>query len=50
MAAGIVRGLRGAGLDVDLSTDGDDGARRLLADKYDIVVLDLMLSRRRAAP
>jgi DNA-binding response OmpR family regulator len=43
MAAGIVRGLRGAGLDVELSTDGNDGTRRLLADKYDIVVLDLML-------
>jgi two-component system, OmpR family, response regulator len=43
MAAGIVRGLRGAGLDVELSTDGIDGARRMLADKYDIVVLDLML-------
>ena len=43
MAAGIVRGLRGAGLDVELSTDGNDGTRRLLADRYDIVVLDLML-------
>jgi DNA-binding response OmpR family regulator len=42
-AAGIVRGLRAAGLAVDLSTDGADGARRILADKYDIVVLDLML-------
>ncbi|HEY3818917.1 MAG TPA: response regulator transcription factor [Polyangiaceae bacterium] len=42
-AAGIVRGLRGAGLDVDLSTNGDDGASRMLADRYDIVVLDLML-------
>jgi DNA-binding response OmpR family regulator len=42
-AAGIVRGLRGAGLDVDLSTSGADGARRILADRYDIVVLDLML-------
>jgi DNA-binding response OmpR family regulator len=44
-AAGIVRGLRAAGLDVELSTDGVDAARRLLADKYDIVVLDLMLPR-----
>jgi CheY-like chemotaxis protein len=35
-AAGIVHGLRGAGLDVDLSTNGADGARRMLADKYDI--------------
>jgi DNA-binding response OmpR family regulator len=42
-AAGIVRGLRGAGLDVDLSTHGDDGAKRVLSDRYDIVVLDLML-------
>jgi two-component system, OmpR family, response regulator len=42
-AAGIVRGLRGAGLDVELSTDGTDGARRILSEKYDVVVLDLML-------
>jgi two-component system OmpR family response regulator len=42
-AAGVVRGLRGAGLEVELSTDGVDGARRILSEKYDIVVLDLML-------
>jgi CheY-like chemotaxis protein len=43
MAAGVVRGLRGAGLDVERSTDGADAARRMLAERYDIVVLDLML-------
>jgi DNA-binding response OmpR family regulator len=42
-AAGIVRGLRAAGLDVELSTNGADGSRRVLAERYDIVVLDLML-------
>jgi DNA-binding response OmpR family regulator len=42
-AAGIVRGLRAAGLDVELSTNGVDGSRRALAERYDIVVLDLML-------
>lgn len=42
-AAGIVRGLKGAGLDVELSTNGADAVRRMLAETYDIVVLDLML-------
>jgi DNA-binding response OmpR family regulator len=42
-AAGIVRGLRSARFDVELSTDGVDGARRILSDRYDVVVLDLML-------
>jgi two-component system OmpR family response regulator len=42
-AAGIVRGLRAAGLDVELSTNGGDGGRRVLSERYDIVVLDLML-------
>lgn len=43
MAAGVVRGLKGAGLDVELSTDGVDASRKLVAGRYDIVVLDLML-------
>jgi DNA-binding response OmpR family regulator len=42
-AAGIVRGLKSLRFDVDLSTDGADGARRILSDHYDIIVLDLML-------
>jgi two-component system OmpR family response regulator len=42
-AAGIVRGLRATGFEVDLSTDGRDGAERLLTHKYDIAVVDLML-------
>jgi two-component system OmpR family response regulator len=43
MAAGIVRGLKGAGFDVDVANDGVGGARAALAGAHDIVVLDLML-------
>jgi DNA-binding response OmpR family regulator len=43
MAGGIVRGLRSAGFDVELSTSGPDGARRALEGHYDLVTLDLML-------
>jgi DNA-binding response OmpR family regulator len=42
-AAGIVRGLKSLHFDVELSTDGADGARRILTDRYDVIVLDLML-------
>ena len=43
-AAGIVRGPQGARVfEVDLSTNGADGIRQILADRYDVVVLDLML-------
>jgi DNA-binding response OmpR family regulator len=42
-AAGIVRGLRAAHFGVDLSTNGTDGARRILSESYDAIVLDLML-------
>jgi DNA-binding response OmpR family regulator len=42
-AAGIVRGLRAAGFDVDLSTDGGDAARRVVSEQHDMVVLDLNL-------
>jgi two-component system OmpR family response regulator len=42
-AAGIVRGLRAARFGVDLSTSGTDGARRILSERYDAIVLDLML-------
>jgi two-component system, OmpR family, response regulator len=42
-AAGIVRGLRALEFEVDLSTNGTDGVRQILTDRYDVVVLDLML-------
>jgi DNA-binding response OmpR family regulator len=45
-AAGIVRGLKGAGFDVTLATAGDDGAQRIVAERPEVVVLDLMLPGR----
>jgi two-component system OmpR family response regulator len=42
-AAGTVRGLRGAGFEVDLATDGREAMRRIAVEPYDLVVLDLML-------
>jgi two-component system OmpR family response regulator len=43
VAGGIVRGLRGAGFDVELATDGLGGSKRALAGRFDAIVLDLML-------
>src|SRR5580704_13102984 len=43
MAAGIVRGLRAAGFQVELATRGDEGARLALASPPDVIVLDLLL-------
>jgi two-component system OmpR family response regulator len=43
MAAGIVRGLRAAGFEVELATRGDEGARMALAREPDMIVLDLLL-------
>ena len=43
VASGIVRGLRGAGFEVELATRGDDGARRAIDDPPDVIVLDLLL-------
>lgn len=43
IAAGIVRGLKGAGFDVELAHDGRRGAELALARPFDLVVLDLML-------
>jgi len=43
MAAGIVRGLKLAELDVELATNGVDGAKRALEGPFDVVVLDLYL-------
>jgi two-component system, OmpR family, response regulator len=43
VAGGIVRGLRAAGFDVELSTNGIDGAKKALEGAYAAIVLDLML-------
>jgi DNA-binding response OmpR family regulator len=43
VAAGVVRGLRAAGMIVELASDGESGARQALAGGHDVVVLDLML-------
>jgi two-component system OmpR family response regulator len=43
VAGGIVRGLRGAGFDVELAIDGLEGTKRALAESFDAIVLDLML-------
>jgi DNA-binding response OmpR family regulator len=42
-AAGIVRGLKAAGFEVELATRGDEGARLALATAPDVIVLDLLL-------
>jgi len=46
VAAGLVRGLRLAGFEVELATDGTTGARLAMADEIDVVLLDLMLPAR----
>jgi len=38
-----VRGLRGAGFEVELATDGAMGAKKALEGLFDAIVLDLML-------
>jgi len=43
VAAGLVRGLRLAGFEVELATDGTSGARLALDAEIDVVLLDLML-------
>ena len=43
VAAGIVRGLRGAGFEVELATGGVAAARKALEQPFDAIVLDLML-------
>jgi DNA-binding response OmpR family regulator len=43
VAGGIVRGLRDAGFEVELATNGKDGAKRALAGSFAAIVLDLML-------
>jgi two-component system OmpR family response regulator len=46
VAAGLVRGLRLAGFEVELATDGNTGARLAMAPEVDAVVLDLLLPER----
>jgi DNA-binding response OmpR family regulator len=46
VAAGLVRGLRLAGFEVELATDGTTGARLAMGDGIAIVLLDLMLPQR----
>lgn len=46
VAAGLVRGLKLAGFEVELATDGTTGARLALTEGVDAVLLDLMLPQR----
>jgi DNA-binding response OmpR family regulator len=43
VAAGILRGLRRAGFDVELARDGDSGAKLAIGERVAAVVLDLNL-------
>ncbi len=43
VAAGVVRGLALAGFEVELATDGVLGTRKALEQRFDAIVLDLML-------
>jgi two-component system OmpR family response regulator len=46
MGAAMVRGLRKAGFEVELATDGQQGLERALDPSFALVVLDLMLPER----
>ena len=46
MRAGLRDNLEFDGYAVDLAADGEEGLRRLLAGRYDLVVLDVMLPKR----
>jgi len=41
----ISRALGAEGIEVDQASDGEDGLRRALATRYDVVVLDLQLPK-----
>jgi two-component system, OmpR family, response regulator len=43
VAGGIVRGLREAGFEVELTTSGVDGAKKALEGGFSAIILDLML-------
>jgi two-component system, OmpR family, response regulator len=45
MAAGLVRGLRGAGFAVELACDGEAAVRLCLEGEFDAMVLDVRLPR-----
>ena len=46
VAAGLVTGLKNAGYQVDLASDGARGVEMALSDEYDLIILDLMLPER----
>jgi two-component system, OmpR family, response regulator len=46
IAATVKRGLEGAGFDVDVSLDGEEGLWRARESHYDLFILDLMLPSR----
>lgn len=46
VAAGLVRGLRGAGFETELACDGVTATRLALAGGFDAILLDLMLPQR----
>src|SRR5947209_3929430 len=39
----VRRGLRGEGFSVDVTTEGAEGLRQALAERYDLVILDLLM-------
>ena len=43
---GLVRGLRDAGFRTSLAMDGEKGLQRILGERFDMVLLDLMLPER----
>lgn len=45
VAVGVKRALAAEGYDVDVATDGEVGLQRAMADRYDAIVLDLMLPK-----
>ncbi|MEM9194672.1 MAG: response regulator transcription factor [Myxococcota bacterium] len=40
---GLVRGLRRAGFETSLAMTGDEGLERILKERFDLILLDLML-------
>lgn len=43
IASLVAKGMREAGFHVDISSDGDSGLERALADDYDAAIIDIML-------
>ena len=39
----VSRGLRGEGFVVDVTPQGADGLRRAVSERYDLVILDLLM-------